>query len=60
MIEIPQPYTITQPDGQVVINPEVLAAQRASYYFQRMAYEGGRTVGVYDSDGNVHRFNNQH
>ena len=56
MIEIPTPYWVTNEDGDTVINPAVLEAQRRSYYNQRMAYEKDKTVGVYNLDGSVRRF----
>ena len=56
MIEIPTPYLITTEDGETVINPAVLEAQRSNYYNQRCAYEKDKTVGVYNLDGSVRKF----
>lgn len=56
MIEIPTPYLVTTEDGDTVINPAVLEAQRSSYYNQRCAYEKDKTVGVYNLDGTVRKF----
>jgi hypothetical protein len=59
MIEIPTPYTVETPEGQTVINPAVLEAQRANYYHQRQAYENGKLVGMYNLDGTVKRFSHE-
>ena len=56
MIEIPTPYTVETSEGETVINPAVLEAQRSSFYNQRCAYEKDKTVGVYNLDGSVRRF----
>jgi len=37
----------------------VLEAQRASYYHQRQAFEGGKLVGMYNLDGTVKRFSHE-
>ena len=58
MVEIPTPYWIKDSNDQWTINPEVLIAQRAAYYDQRMAFERDmkQPVGVYNSDGTITRF----
>jgi hypothetical protein len=56
MIEIPTPYTVETPEGETVINPAVLEAQRANYYHQRQAYENGKLVGMFNIDGTIKRF----
>lgn len=58
LITIPTPYWVKDDKDNWTINPEVLTAQKASYFDQRPAFNKENThfIGLYNADGTVRLF----